>query len=50
MMQEIIVYIIGVCAVGYIFWRIFRKKKEDPCDGCTACPKGEKWGECSKTQ
>jgi plastocyanin domain-containing protein len=45
MMQEIIVYIIGIGAVGYILWRIFRKKKKDPCEGCTACAKEEK---CAK--
>jgi hypothetical protein len=36
MIQEIIVYIIGVLVIVYIFWRIFRKEK-DPCGGCTAC-------------
>ena len=49
MIQEILVYIIGIGAVGYIFWRIFRKEK-DPCNGCTACSKGEKREECAKTR
>ncbi len=42
MIQEIIVYIIVICAVVYIFRRIFGKKKENPCGSCTACSEKEK--------
>jgi hypothetical protein len=44
MIQEIIVCIIGIAALGYILWRIFGKKKEDPC---ATCPKGK---ECAKVR
>ena len=45
MTQEVIVYIIGVCALIYILWQVFEKKKKNSCNGCTACPKGD---ECAK--
>jgi 7-cyano-7-deazaguanine synthase in queuosine biosynthesis len=36
MIQEIIVYIIGVLVIIYLLWRIFRKEK-NRCGSCTAC-------------
>ncbi|MDR1729345.1 MAG: FeoB-associated Cys-rich membrane protein [Prevotellaceae bacterium] len=37
MIQEIIVYLILLLVAGYIFRRIFWRKKERSCDSCSEC-------------
>ena len=38
-MQELLVFIVLLAAVGYGGWRIYRvfQKSEDPCCGCDGC-------------
>ncbi|MDL2244520.1 FeoB-associated Cys-rich membrane protein [Parabacteroides sp. OttesenSCG-928-J18] len=42
MWQEIIVYLIGVLALAYAGWKIYRlfrrsKQTNNPCAGCSGC-------------
>jgi hypothetical protein len=38
-MQQIVVYFILACAIGYAAWWIYKRlqKVNDPCDGCDGC-------------
>ena len=40
MMQQVIVIIILIVAVGYALWHVFKpfRKDAEPCCGCEGCP------------
>ena len=39
MMQQIVVYFILACAIGYAAWWVYQRLQNtnDPCEGCDGC-------------